>query len=206
VQIVDSLTDYMRDLMVVKSTGPESELLVLTTEQRQRAGQLAEKFDVAGLVYNITALEKLRWSIKNSDTPRALLDALLLRFALSEHFMNVDELMARLQGGATSSVKKKEPTSTGNKASQSPTPSMSEPSPKPSALRPTPSREKRRTNNEQTSKPQTTIEEQNQIKATPNRLKISSQKKNEIINDPAVKTVLMGLDATITGIDEDQSN
>ncbi len=34
VQILDSLIDYMRDLMVVKSTGTESELLVLTAEQR----------------------------------------------------------------------------------------------------------------------------------------------------------------------------
>ncbi|GAF99594.1 unnamed protein product, partial [marine sediment metagenome] len=106
VQILDSLIDYMRDLMVVKSAGAESELLVLTAEQRQRAGELAEKFDIAGLVYNITTLEKLRWTIKNSDTPRALLDALLLRFALSEHFLNVDELLSQLRGN---SIKKKQP-------------------------------------------------------------------------------------------------
>ena len=30
----------------------------------------------------------------------------------------------------------------------------------------------------------------------------SAARKNEIINDPAVKTVLIGLDATITGIEE----
>ncbi|MBA7653323.1 hypothetical protein ES703_61171 [subsurface metagenome] len=53
VQIVDSLVDYMRDLMVVKSTGAESELLILTGQQRKRAGELAEKFDVAALIYNI---------------------------------------------------------------------------------------------------------------------------------------------------------
>ncbi|MHC4062842.1 MAG: DNA polymerase III subunit gamma/tau, partial [Planctomycetota bacterium] len=68
VRIVDALIDYMRDLMVIKSTGPDTELLVLTAEQRKRAGELAEKFDVAALVYNITALEKLRWSVKNTDT------------------------------------------------------------------------------------------------------------------------------------------
>jgi len=94
----------MRDLMVVKSAGPESELLVLTAEQRLRAGELAEKFDVAALVYNITTLEKLRWSIKNSDTPRALLDALMLRFTLSEHFLNVGELLAQIKA---SPIKKK---------------------------------------------------------------------------------------------------
>jgi DNA polymerase-3 subunit gamma/tau len=109
VQIVDALVDYMRDLMVVKSTGADTELLILTAEQRKRAVELAEKFDVAGLVYNITALEKLRWSVKNTDTPRALLDALLVRFALSEHFLNVDALLSRLQGGsAPAPIKKKQ--------------------------------------------------------------------------------------------------
>jgi len=116
VQIVDWLIEYMRDLMVVKSAGVESELLILTAEQRKRAGELAEKFDVAALIYNITALEKLRWTIKNSDTPRALLEASLLRFALSEHFLNVDQLLSELQAcprtnlsgtGPSAPVKKK---------------------------------------------------------------------------------------------------
>ena len=106
VQIVDSLIDYMRDLMVVKSTGPESELVILTGQQRKRAGEIAEKFDIAGLVYNISTLEKLRWAIKNSDTSRALLEASLLRFALSEHFLNVDELLSQLQAGASPNIKK----------------------------------------------------------------------------------------------------
>jgi DNA polymerase-3 subunit gamma/tau len=107
VQIVDALIDYMRDLMVIKSTGAETELLVLTAEQKKRAAELAEKFDVAALVYNITSLEKLRWSIKNSDNPRALLDALLVRFALSEHFLNVDQLLSQLAVGRAGPIKKK---------------------------------------------------------------------------------------------------
>jgi hypothetical protein len=36
----------------------------------------------------------------------------------------------------------------------------------------------------------------------PEEPKTRSQKQNEIINDPAVKTVIMGLDATITNIDD----
>ena len=79
---------------------------MLTSEQKEKAGELAKKFDAAALIYNITALEKLRWSVKNSDTPRALLDALLLRFALSAHFMSVDELMSRAQAGAPPTLKK----------------------------------------------------------------------------------------------------
>ncbi len=104
VQIVEALIDYMRDLMVVKSAGPDSELLVLNAEQRKQISEMAEKFDIAALVYNITALEKLRWTIKNSETARALLEATLLRFALAEHFLNVDTLLSQLQSGT---VKKK---------------------------------------------------------------------------------------------------
>jgi len=121
IQTVDSLVDYMRDLMVVKSAGAETELVILTARQRQRAGELAEKFDVAALIYNIATLEKLRWSIKNSENARALLEASLLRFALSEHFMNVDELISRLKGSSGAAVKKKRgPVS-------SPPPSVSRP-------------------------------------------------------------------------------
>ncbi len=107
VQIVDALIDYMRDLMVVKSAGSETELVMLTAEQRKHATELAEKFDIAGLIYNITALEKLRWTIRNSETARALLEASVLRFALSEHFLNVDQLLSQLKGGSAETVKKK---------------------------------------------------------------------------------------------------
>jgi len=109
VQIGDSLVEYMRDLMVVKSAGADSELLILTSEQRKRAAELAEKFDIAALVYNIATLEKLRYSIKNSDSARALLEASLLRFALSEHFMNVDTLLGQIKGRAAAGAKKKQP-------------------------------------------------------------------------------------------------
>ena len=36
------------------------------------------------------------------------------------------------------------------------------------------------------------------------RQKAGSQRRAELLNDPAVKAVLMGLDATITGIEEKQ--
>lgn len=106
-QIVDALIDNLRDIMVIKTAGQQKDLLILTAEQAQRAQALASKYDAAGLIYAITTLERLRWSIKNSDSPRTLLEASALRFALSEHFMNIDELMARLNGATGASVKKK---------------------------------------------------------------------------------------------------
>jgi len=207
VQVVDSLTDYMRDLMVVKSTGTESELLILTAEQRNRAGRLAEKFDITAIIYNITALEKLRWAIKNTDTPRALLDALLLRLALSEHFMNVDELLSQLQTGSSAPVKKKEPI--GPKTEPTSEHRATNPL-RNSAMGTGSTIQKGEISNgasiENQAESETVADQQPQAKPAAKQPRTSSQKKNEMINDPAVKTVLIGLDATITGIEEDQKH
>ena len=270
VQIVDSLIDYMRDLMVVKSTGPDSKLVILTEQQRKRAGELAEKFDIAALIYNIAALEKLHWAVKNSETSRALLEALLLRFSLSEHFLNVDELLSQLKGSSASTyspaaVKKKVPRAViSPSADQSPATSheprvmSAEPSETPAScdiqsikdrwksilklLGPgtggllgsaVPSRfeDGILTFEFDTAAKAHIFERSGRIKqieallskefSTNVRIKFEiaaeqtqtesgttppntgSQRRNEIINDPAVKTVLMGLDATITGIEED---
>jgi DNA polymerase-3 subunit gamma/tau len=97
-QIVISMIDILRDVLVVKSAGAKSGLLILTSEERETTAALAEKFDIAGLIYSITTLEKLRWTIKNSDTPRALLEATMLRFALSEHFINIADLLDKSGG------------------------------------------------------------------------------------------------------------
>jgi DNA polymerase-3 subunit gamma/tau len=191
VQLVDALIDYMRDLMVAKSAGADSELLILTAEQRKRTNELAEKFDTAALVYNITTLEKLRWTIKNSDTPRALFEALLLRFALSEHFLNVDKLLAQSQAGSPAPIKKK----------QAP-PSVRPEPPRTKPARSEPlitNHDSRTANNERRE----ASEERSETKPPIKEVKTSSRRKNEILNDPAVKTVILGLDATITGIEED---
>ena len=46
-------------------------------------------------------------------------------------------------------------------------------------------------------------EQQTQAAPDASRPKTTGQRRNEMINNPAVKTVLMGLDATITAVEED---
>jgi DNA polymerase III gamma/tau subunit len=96
VQICDLLIQNMRDMMVFQSAGADSKVLVLTDEEKKQLQQVADKFDIAALIYNITALEKLRWTLRTSETSRALLEASLLRLALSEHFIGLDQLSAKL--------------------------------------------------------------------------------------------------------------
>jgi DNA polymerase-3 subunit gamma/tau len=256
VQIADALVEYMRDLMVVKTAGGKSDLLILTEQQKKRAEQLAEKFDIAGLVYGITALEKLRWSLKNSDTARPLLEAAVLRLAMSEHFLNVDQL---LNQSRPSQDKKKVTIDNNTTTAAQPTLQRQERLPQISGL------ESIKNNwqdivsavgkgtagllmnvqpikfvngvltlefgkisavQEEMWKSSGRIEEiesvlrekcgtdvkldllfgQGEVKSADESTqpKTRSQKQNEILNDPAVKTVLMGLDATITGIEDTQ--
>jgi len=110
IQILDTLIDFMRDLMVTKSTDEKSSMLILTNREREKMAALAPKFDIPAIIYNITTLEKLRWTIKNSDNPRALLEAALLRLALAEHFLSVPALLNQLNkgsGGVAGPIKKK---------------------------------------------------------------------------------------------------
>jgi DNA polymerase-3 subunit gamma/tau len=272
VQIVDSLIEYMRDLMVVKSTSPDSKLVILTAQQRQRAGELAEKFDVAALVYSISALEKLRWSIKNSDTSRALLEASLLRFALSEHFLNVDTLLSQLGRGGGATAKKKarlavkppvssdQPRHTSTASAVENRPVADSPvscdiqlikdrwqdtlslvsaklgpgtggllsSAEPSrfengklVLEFGASDRVKKSMCEGNGRPEQIEALLSEELSTPIRVKFEvaggsqtkaeskaeqqktgSQRRNELLNDPAVKKVIMGLDATITGVEE----
>lgn len=190
VQLIDALTDYMRDLMVIKSAGAESEILVLTAEQRQRAAKLAEKFDVSGLIYNITTLERLQGTLKRSDTPRALLDACLLRFALSEHFLNIDELLSQSKANP---IKKKQIANhnTGGSVTEKPA---------------EPVNKQQMPNNEHRDNLEKTADVPMQIKSVSSPPKTIGQRRNELINDPAVRTILMGLDATITGVEEDEQD
>jgi len=259
VQIADALVDYMRDLMVIKATGTDSELVILTEQQRKQAEQIAEKFDIAGLVYGITTLEKLRWSLKNSDSARPLLEATIIRLTASEHFLNVDQLLSQ-----SPPPDKKKLTADRH------TPPVAEQQPQSKADSPQISNLDSIRNNWQkiltavgdrlgpgtagllscarpgsfengvltlefdaSSAVQKKMCESNgrieqiestlrQLWATDVRIELQiaegrteavetpaqtttrSQKQNEIINDPAVKTVLMGLDATITGIEDTQ--
>ncbi|MHC4489314.1 MAG: hypothetical protein ACYSW7_09110 [Planctomycetota bacterium] len=192
----------MRDLMVAKSAGKDSELLILTAEQRKQTSELSEKFDTAALVYNITTLEKMRWSIKNSDTPRALLEALLLRFALSEHFLNVDDLLARSKGNAPA------PINDGPEASSISTERLSAEQ-RESSIEQKPPIKEVKTNSQKKNNilndPAVKEQRESSIEQKPpiKEVKTNSQKKNNLLNDPAVKTVIIGLDATITRIEED---
>ncbi|MFA6187032.1 MAG: DNA polymerase III subunit gamma/tau [Phycisphaerae bacterium] len=110
--VLDSLIEAVRDLMVLKaSAGGNQSLLILTRSEKEALSKIAESFDIPSLVHNVTMLEKLRWPVKNSDNPRALCEAALLRLALNEHFMSIPELLACENSARTAPAELKKNTS-----------------------------------------------------------------------------------------------
>jgi DNA polymerase-3 subunit gamma/tau len=251
VQIADALVDYMRDLMVIKSAGAKSELVLLTEQQKKQAIELAEKFDIAGLVYNITTLEKLRWSLKNSDTARPLLEAAIIRLTMSEHFLNVDQLLSQSPGSADKKKVTANPSATSivQPAQQK----QSAPAADLDSIKgvwrdiltaigkgtagllavaslvrfengtltiefPASAAFQKKACDDRISQIESVLQEKcgatirlelriaqsdNQPADQPPPQKTKSQKQNEILNDPAVKNIITGLDATVTNIEDD---
>lgn len=88
-QVIESLLDRLRDLMVLAACGPRTELVDLSGPAREEEAARAANFDAAGLVHMIALCENVQRSAKSSSVPRALLDALLVRLALTEKLADV---------------------------------------------------------------------------------------------------------------------
>jgi DNA polymerase-3 subunit gamma/tau len=94
-QMLESLLERLRDLMVLAACGPDTELVELSEQARKDEAARATKFDAAGLVHMIALCENVQRAVKSSSTPRALLDALVVRLAMTEKLADVTALMAR---------------------------------------------------------------------------------------------------------------
>jgi DNA polymerase-3 subunit gamma/tau len=96
---VASLVDHLRNLLILRTCGPESELVEVPGMPLKDLTTQAARFDPVQLTQDITILEELRRHMRQSQSGRALLDATLVRLTLAEQFTPVAELIARI--GAT---------------------------------------------------------------------------------------------------------
>ena len=104
-QVLDTLLARLRDLMVLAACGPATPLVELSDAARSEEAARSERFDAAGLVHMIALCENIQRAAKNSAVPRALLDALVVRLAMTEKLADVTALMsggggARVAGGS----------------------------------------------------------------------------------------------------------
>ncbi len=92
-QVVEVLIERLRQLLLVATCGPDSELVELPEEGRKEAAAQAGRFDPPALVYMIALCESLSRQMRTSTHPRALLDACLVRLAMAEKLADVTALL-----------------------------------------------------------------------------------------------------------------
>jgi len=98
-QLLGSLLERFRDLMVLGSCGIDTDLVDLSDEARKGEFERAKRFDAAGVVHMIALCESVQRAIKSSPAPRALLDACMVRLAMTEKIADVAAFVAG--GGAS---------------------------------------------------------------------------------------------------------
>ncbi|HMB94715.1 MAG TPA: DNA polymerase III subunit gamma/tau, partial [Tepidisphaeraceae bacterium] len=109
--LIAHLADHFRNLLILRTCGPKSNLVEVPGTSIEELVKQAERFDPVVLTQDITILEGLRRTLRFSQAGRALLDATLVRLALADQFTPVEELLNRANGAPTSasSVQKKKP-------------------------------------------------------------------------------------------------
>ncbi|MDX2145885.1 MAG: DNA polymerase III subunit gamma/tau [Planctomycetota bacterium] len=107
--LIESLLLRLRDLMVLASCGPATKLVDLSDAARAEEARLAQQFDAAGLLHMIALCENVQRSARSSSTPRALLDALLVRLSLTEKLADVTSLAQQLAGMASGASRQAAP-------------------------------------------------------------------------------------------------
>ena len=105
--LLESLLLRLRDLMVLSACGPDSAVVELSDEARAQEVELARRFDGASLVHMMALCENTQRNAKQSAAPRALLDAVVMRMALTEKLADVTALARELAGGKASAPAKK---------------------------------------------------------------------------------------------------
>ncbi|MEQ9206023.1 MAG: DNA polymerase III subunit gamma/tau [Phycisphaerales bacterium] len=105
-QMLASLLELFRDLMVLSACGVDTDLVELSDDAKKAEFERSKQFDAAGIVHMIALCESVQRALKSSPAPRALIDACMVRLAMTE---KIADLTALVQGGgvpAGASVKK----------------------------------------------------------------------------------------------------
>lgn len=98
-QLLDTLLDRLRDLMILAACGKDTELVDISDESRAEEAERAARFDAAGLVHMIALCESVQRACKSSSSPRAMLDALIVRLAMTDKLADVTALVRGMKGG-----------------------------------------------------------------------------------------------------------
>lgn len=90
------LINQIRDLMILRVCGPETDLVDVSGGLRDRLAAQAKQFDAQAFVYMITVLEELRRSVKYSASGRPLVEAAVVRLAEAPRLSSIESLLERV--------------------------------------------------------------------------------------------------------------
>jgi len=99
--LANSLSDHLRNLLVMRTCGNDSELIEVAGLSPDDLEKQAARFDPVVLTQDITILEDLRRQLRQTQAGRALLDATLVRLALAEQFTAIGELLGEVESGGS---------------------------------------------------------------------------------------------------------
>jgi len=106
--LAQALQDHFRDLLMIRSCGPDTELVELEEAQdRKRFNDQAQQFDSAALTYAITVTEEIRRAIKAAGAGRPFLEAGVIRLTCVEQFSDVPSLITQIhqmQAGSSGTI------------------------------------------------------------------------------------------------------
>ncbi len=100
-QLLHTMLERLRDLMVLAACGKDTDLVDLSDDARAAEFERSKKFDPAGLTHMIAVCESVQRALKSSPAPRALLDACIVRLAMTEKIADVAALIAGAGGGTS---------------------------------------------------------------------------------------------------------
>src|SRR5689334_1281527 len=94
--LVFSLIDHFRNLLVLRACGADSELVEVAGVSTADLVKQSARFEQDVLTQDIVILEALRRHLRQSQAGRAILEATLVRLALSEQFTPIAQLLGSI--------------------------------------------------------------------------------------------------------------
>ncbi len=92
-----AMGNVFRHLMLAATCGADSELIELPESQREQVRELAGRFSVPSLVHAMGMLQALSRNVRTSSIGRGMVEAVLVRLAAADKFVDPESLIERLE-------------------------------------------------------------------------------------------------------------
>ena len=93
-QLLGTLADRLRDLMVIAACGPETELVDLSDSARAESVELAGRFDVPQITHMIAVCDAAGRNCRLAASPRALTEAAIVRLTMTDRMAQVAAIVS----------------------------------------------------------------------------------------------------------------